>query len=698
MRLFHRSILPTLFSAMIATSQTPPTAPRVEHREVRHGATVIDEYYWLREKSNPKVVQYLEAENAYTAEMTKGIQPFSDALYKEMLGRIKQTDLSVPTPRRGYLYYSRTEEGKQYPIQCRRRGNMQAPEEVLLDLNELAKDHKFVGLGAFTVSDDQNLLAYTIDFTGFRQYGLQVKDLRTGKTLPDTTERVTSLEWAADNKTIFLVTEDAVTKRSDKLWRHVLGSPKFDEIYNEKDELYDIGIGKTRDLQYLLLQIEAKDTAEVRYLRADRATGTFAVFLPREKGHRYYLDHRENVFYIRTNKSGHNFAIMTAPAADPAFKNWKPFLPHRENVRIEDIDLFRDFAVSVEKSEALNQLRIYNFKTSAWKSIEYPEPVYSVFPTSTPDFDSPTYRYNYQSFITPSSIFDYDVASGKSTLLKQQEVLGGYDPKQYASERLWATARDGVKVPISIVYKKGFPADGTGALFLYAYGSYGIGTPPAYSSNRVSLLDRGMAYAVAHIRGGDEMGEQWREDGMLMKKKNTFFDFIDCAEYLIQQKRTSKDRLVIEGGSAGGLLMGAVVNMRPDLFKAVHTAVPFVDVMNTMMDATLPLTVGEYLEWGNPNEKAAYDYMKTYSPYDNLEKRAYPAMLVTTSFNDSQVMYWEPAKYVARLRTLKTDSSPLLLKIKMDPAGHGGASGRYDRLHDTAFEYAWLLSQVNITK
>jgi len=701
MGLLPRSIVLGLLTAMIVLCQTipsPPTAPRNEHREVRHGATVIDEYYWLREKSNPKVSEYLEAENAYTAAMTKDLKPFEDALYSEMLGRIKKTDLSVPTPRHGYLYYSRTEEGKQYPIQCRRKGNMQAPEEVLLDLNELGKDHKFVGLGGFTVSDDQNLLAYTVDFTGFRQYSLKVKDLRRGATLPDTTERVTSLEWAADNNTLFLVTEDAVTKRSDKFWRHALGSTKFEEIYNEKDELYDIGVGKTRDLKYLVLQIEAKDTAESRYLRADRPAGTFTALMPREKGHRYYLDHREGLFYIRTNKPGRNFAVVTAPVSDPSTKNWKTFIAHRDNVRLQDIDLFKDFAVSVEKSDALNHLRIHDFASGDWKAIEYPEPVYSVFPAGTPEYESTTYRYNYQSFITPSSVFDYEVRTGKSTLLKQQEVLGGYDPKQYESERLWATARDGVKVPISIVYRKGFKRDGTGPLFLYGYGSYGFGTPATFASNRVSLLDRGMAYAIAHIRGGDEMGEQWREDGMLMKKKNTFQDFVDCAEYLVQQKWTSKDRLVIEGGSAGGLLMGAVVNMRPDLFKAVHSAVPFVDVMNTMMDASLPLTVGEYLEWGNPNEKPAYDYMKTYSPYDNLEKRAYPALLVTTSFNDSQVMYWEPAKYVARLRTLKTDSNPLLLKIKMDPAGHGGASGRYDRLHDTAFEYAWLLSQVGITK
>jgi oligopeptidase B len=685
-------------SAQTQAPPMPPVAPVKDHREARHGSTVTDPYYWLREKSDPEVVHYLEAENTYTKSVTQDLKPFQDALYTEMLGHIKQTDLSVPVHRGGFLYYARTEEGKQYPIQCRRKGSMSAPEEVLLDPNELEKTHKFVGIGAFVVSDDSNLLAYTVDFTGFRQYALQVKDLRTGRTLPDTVERVTSVVWAADNHTLFLTTEDAVTKRSDKLWRHALGAAAPVELYDEKDELYDIGVDKTRDRKMIVLGIEAKDTSECRYLRADRPQDNFVVFLPRQNKHRYYIDHREGVFYIRTNKDGRNFEIMTAPESDPAVKNWKAFLPHDDNVRLQDIDLFHDFAVAIEKTEALDRLRIYDFRSKTWMPISFPEPVYAASPAGTPEYESSTYRYNYQSFITPPSVYDYDIKTGKSALLKRQEVLGGYDPAQYASERLWATARDGTKVAISIVYKKGFTRDGHGPLFLYGYGSYGFGTPPTFSSVRLSLLDRGMAYAIAHIRGGDEMGEKWREDGMLMKKKNTFWDFIDSAEYLIAQKWTSKDRLVIEGGSAGGLLMGAVVNMRPDLFRAVHLAVPFVDVMNTMMDASLPLTIGEYLEWGNPNEQAAYDYMKTYSPYDNLEKRAYPAMLVTTSLNDSQVMYWEPAKYVARLRTLKTDSNPLLLKIKMDPAGHGGASGRYDRLHDQAFEYAWMLSQVGIAR
>lgn len=677
------------------TAPAPPVAPRVEHREVRHGATVIDDYFWLREKSNPEVVKYLEAENAYTQAMTANLQPFEETLYKEMLGRIKQTDLSVPVRERGYLYYSRTEEGKQYPIRCRRKGSMDAPEEVLLDLNQIASDRKFVGLGAFAVSDDQNLLAYTLDYTGFRQYTLRVKDLRTGATLPATAERVTSVEWAADNKTLFLTTEDAVTKRSDKLWRLALaGQPE--PLYDEQDELYDLYLQKTRDRQYLTATSESKDTSEVRYLRADEPQGAFKVFLPREKKHRYFVDHREASFYIRTNKHGKNFEIVTAPENNPA--NWTVLIPHRDDVLLEDLDLFRSFAVTVEKSQALTQLVVRDFASGRQRSIPVSEPVYSLFPGSTPDYESTTYRYSYQSFITPQSVYDYDTLTGKSSLLKQQEVLGGYDPSQYVSERLWATGRDGTKVPISIVYKKGFERNGQAPLFLYSYGSYGIATPVTFDSSRLSLLDRGMAYAIAHIRGGNEMGEQWREDGMLMKKKNTFNDFVDSAQYLVNEKWTSSNRLVIEGGSAGGLLMGAVVNQRPDLFRAVHLAVPFVDVMNTMMDASLPLTVGEYLEWGNPNEQPAYDYMKSYSPYDNLEKRAYPAMLVTTSFNDSQVMYWEPAKYVARLRTLKTDSNPLLLKIKMEPAGHGGASGRYDRLRDRAFEYAWLLTQVGITQ
>ena len=695
---FGASII--LFSTgliMTETAPQPPIAKRVEHKQVRHGETVVDYYYWLREKANPEVMQYLEAENAYTEAVTEHLKPFEDALYKEMLGHIKQTDLSVPVRENGYFYYSRTEEGKQYPIQCRRRGTMDAPEETLLDLNDLAKGLKFLSLGAFRVSDDGNLLAYTTDDTGFRQYRFHVKDLRTGQVLPDTAERVTSLVWAADNKTIFFTTEDAVTKRSDLLFRYALGSNKPEELYNEKNELYRIHLTRTRDKKFVLLDIGATDSTEVRYLPADQPNGPFRTFLAREKDHKYDVDHREGLFYVRTNRNAKNYRVVTAPESDPRPENWKEFLPHRKDVLIENLALFKDYAVAHEKSEALDRLRVLDFQTGQWMPIQFPEPVYSVFPAGNPEYDTRLFRYNYQSLITPSSVFDYDMHTHQGVLLKQQEVPGGYDPRQYVSERLWATARDGVKVPVSVVYRKGLQRDGKAPLFLYAYGSYGFGTPPAFSSNRLSLLDRGFTYAIAHIRGGNEMGEAWHDDGMLMKKKNTFYDFIDSAEFLMQEKWTSKGRLLIEGGSAGGLLMGAVVNFRPDLFKAVHEAVPFVDVMNTMMDASLPLTVGEYLEWGNPNEKTAYDYMKSYSPYDNLEMRAYPAILVTTSLNDSQVMYWEPAKYVARLRPLKTDKNPLLLKVNMG-AGHGGSSGRYDRLHQTAFEYAWLMSQVGIVE
>jgi oligopeptidase B len=693
-------ILTGLFSAVSLIGQTtqPPVAPVIARSETRHGTAVVDNYFWLRDKSNPEVIAYLEKENAYTATITKPLKPFEDALYNEMLSHIKQTDLSVPVRRDYYFYYSRTEEGKQYPIRCRKKGGPEAKEEVLLDLNELGQGKKFVGLGVFVVSDDQNLLAYTIDYVGYRQFSLHVKDLRTGATLPDTIERVDTVAWAADNRTLFLTTEDEVTKRGNRALRHTLGQTGFDPLYEEKDETFGVYVDKTRDKKYLILAAASTDATEFRYLRADQPNLDFTVFLPREKQHRYYLDHRENLFYVRSNKNATNFLVYTTPEDNPSPKNWKVFIPHDKDVLIEDIDLFRDFAVSVEKSQALNRMRVFDFKSGEWRAISFPEPVYSAFPGDTPDYTSSTYRYSYQSLITPSSVFDYDTKTGTSILLKQQEVPGGYNPSQYVSERQWVTARDGVKVPLSIVYKKGFKRDGTRPLLLYGYGSYGFGEAATFSPSRLVLLDRGLAFVIAHIRGGDDMGEQWHDDGKLMNKMNTFNDFVDCADYLLRQKWTSKDRLLIEGGSAGGLLMGAVVNMRPDLFKAVHLAVPFLDVMNDMMDPSLPLTTTDYPEWGNPNDKAAYDYILSYSPYDNLHKAAYPAMLFTESLNDSQVAYWEAAKFVAKARTLNTSTNPILLKMKMDPAGHGGASGRYDQLHDRAFECAWLLSQVGITK
>jgi oligopeptidase B len=682
---------------LAAQTPTPPVTPIVPHVETRFGTSVSDDYYWLREKSNPKVIAYLQQENAYTDAMTRGLKPFADALYSEMLAHTKQTDLSVPVRRGDYFYYSRTEEGKQYPIRCRKKGSLQAKEEVLLDLNELGNGKKFVGIGDFVVSDDQNLLAYTVDYAGYRQYRLQVKDLRTGVTLPDAMDRVTSVAWAADNRTLLLSTEDEVTKRSDRVWRHTLGQADSTPLYEEKDETFRVGVRRTRDLKYLLVSSLSTDTSEVRTLRADTPMAELALFLPREAKHRYYLDHRDHLFYIRSNKHAENFRVLTAPDDHPEEKNWKVFLEYQPDVLVQRIDLFRDFAVAYERSQALNRLRVYDFESGKWTAISFPEPVYDASPEETPDFASTTYRYSYESMVTPESIFDFDTRTGRSVLLKQQEVPG-YDPAQYASERQWVTARDGVRVPLSIVYRKGFPHDGSRPLWLYAYGSYGFAETASFSSTRLALLDRGLAFVIAHIRGGDDMGEQWHTDGMLMKKKNTFNDFIDCAEYLIAQKWTTKDKLLIEGGSAGGLLMGAVVNMRPDLFRAVHLAVPFLDVMNDMEDPSLPLTTTDYPEWGNPKDKAAYDYILSYSPYDNLHRAAYPPMLLTESLNDSQVAYWEAPKFVARARTLDTSGQPILLQMKMDPAGHGGASGRYDRLHDTAFVYSWMLSWVGISK
>jgi oligopeptidase B len=678
----------------------PPMARKVEHSSVWHGETVNDPFFWLREKSNPEVISYLESENAYTDSMTKDIKPFADALYKEMLGHIKQTDLTVPVRRGAFNYYSRTEEGKQYPIQCRKpvtgagSSSATAAEEVLLDLNALTKDFKFLSLGAFEVSDEANHLAYTMDTTGFRQFRLYVKDLRTGAILPDSAERVTSAEWCADNRTLFYTTEDPVTKRSNMVWRHTLGD-ETEPVYQEKDRLYTVRLGRSKDKRMLFLTCRSTDTWETRFLASDQPGGTFEVVLPREKGHKYSVEHRDGLFYVRTNKDAKNFRLVTAPVSSPAPPNWKELLPHRTDVLLEGVELFRDYLVATEKKSALEHFRVLDFHSGQWHEVGFPEAVYAANASSTPEFTSRTFRYSYQSLITPPSVYDYDMSTRQPTLKKRQEVPG-YDPALYATERQWAVARDGVKVPLSIVYKKGVNKDGSAPLYLYGYGSYGAGMAARFISNRLSLLDRGMICVIAHIRGGNELGESWHDNGMLMKKKNTFYDFIDSAEWLIKSGWTVKDRIVIEGASAGGLLMGAVTNMRPDLFKAVHAGVPFVDVMNTMLDASLPLTVGEFLEWGNPREKAAFDYMRSYSPYDNLERKGYPAILVTTSLNDSQVMYWEPAKYVARLRALKTDNNPLLLKCNMG-AGHGGASGRYDRLKETAFEYAWLMSQVGIT-
>jgi oligopeptidase B len=672
----------------------PPVAKKEPRSFEIHGYTIKDDYFWLRDRTNPEVLKYLEAENAYTEQMMQPTKELQETLYKEMLGRIKQTDLSVPSRIGEHFYYSRTEEGKQYPYMCRRKGSMEAAEEILLDLNRLAEGHTFMSLGAYVVSDDGNWLAYSTDSTGYRQYNLHVKDLRSGQVLAENIERTGSVVWANDNKTLFYTTEDAVSKRSDRFWRHVVGDDRSDLIYEEKDELFDVSVVRSLDRKFIFLGSFAKTSAEQRYLAADNPSGEFRLVLPRQDAHEYDVDHYEGRFYIRTNKGAKNFRVVTASIADPS-ENWRPFIDHNSAVKIDGITFFAGHAVVSEREGGLNYLRVIDMKTTRSHRISTDESDYSLFLASNPEFNTTTVRFTYQSMVTPSTVYDYEMNTRRRTLLKQQEVLGGYDPKKYEARRIWSMSRDGTKVPISLVHRKGLALDGRAPMLLTAYGSYGASMSPTFSSNRLSLLDRGVVFALAYIRGGGEMGEEWREQGRMMQKLNTFYDFIDCAEYLVRNKYTSSDRLVIQGASAGGLLVGAVMNMRTDLFKAVVAQVPFVDVMNTMLDATLPLTTSEYIEWGNPNEKAAFDYMIRYSPYDNVKAQAYPATLVQVSLNDSQVPYWEGTKFAARLRAMKTDTAPLILKANLG-AGHGGASGRYDALRETAFTNAFVLWQMGL--
>ena len=673
----------------------PPSAKKVVHEQTIHGEPFPDEYFWLRERKNPEVRAYLEAENAYTDAVTKPTKDLQETLYGEMLSRIKQTDLSVPYRKGDYFYYSRTEEGKQYPIYCRKKGSLEAPEQVTLDLNEFAKTQKFVGLGEYTVSDDGNWLAFAIDSTGFREYTLAIKDLRTGTVLSERIPRVWGAAWAADNETLFYTTEDDA-KRPDRVWRHSRGTaPTADLlVYDEKDEMFSVSVGRSRSLAYLILSSDSHTASEVRVLSGSEPKGAWRVVAPRQKDREYSLEHRGALFYIRTNDRGRNFRVVTAPTADPGPENWKEVLPHRDDVMLAGLDLFQDHLVALEREDGLDRIRVLNLTTGDDHRIEFPEPVYTAWPSSNSEFRTTTFRYGYESFTTPSSYYDYDMDSRKATLLKRTEVLGGYDPTRYESHRLTATASDGTRIPISLLSRKGTALDGRNPLLLRGYGAYGSSESAEFNSNLFSLVDRGVVFALAHIRGGGEMGKKWHDSGRMMSKKNSFTDFIAVAEHLIAEKYTSKDRLAIEGGSAGGLLISAVLNMRPDLFQAAIVRVPFTDVINTMMDESIPLTVPEFEEWGNPKIKEQYEYMKSYSPYDNIAAKEYPAILVKTSFEDSQVMYWEPAKYVARLRAKKTDQNPLLFKVNM-AGGHGGSSGRYDKLREAAFDYAFLLTQVN---
>jgi oligopeptidase B len=669
----------------------PPVAKKIPKTTAIHGDTLIDNYYWLREKTSPEVIAHLEAENAYTASVMKKTEPLQERLYREILGHIKETDLSVPYKLGDWWYYTRTEQGKQYPIHCRKRGSLKAKEEITLDLNALAKGQKFLHLGSFAISDDGNLMAYSIDITGFREYTLFVKDLRSGSVLADRVPKVTTFAWAADNRSLFFVIEDAA-KRPYRLCRHALGGADNDPVYEEKEELYRLFVRRSRDRAYLFAQSQSSTTTEARCLPSDRPTDAWRLVVPRETDHEYYVDHRGDRFYIRSNKGAKNFRLVTAPVADPDPRNWKELVGARPDVLLEDVQLFADHCVLAEREQGLQRLRVIDPSGGAGHSVTFPEPAYTVMPDANPEFQTKQFRFGYQSLVTSASVFDFDLVTHTRKLLKQTEVPG-YDASRYTSERILATAPDGAKVPIDLVYKKDVPRDGKAPLLLYGYGSYGFSLPVVFQPQRLALLDRGVVYAQAHIRGGSEMGRAWHDQGKMMAKRNTFTDFIAAAEYLIAQKYTAKDRLAIEGGSAGGLLVGAVLNMRPDLFKAAVLMVPFVDVVNTMLDASLPLTVQEYLEWGNPNLKTEYDYIKSYCPYSNIAARNYPAILVMTSLNDSQVMYWEPAKYTAKLRAAKTDNNVLILKTRM-AGGHGGASGRYDALRDAAFVDAFLLTQL----
>jgi oligopeptidase B len=701
-----------------ATFPSPPLARRSPVETALHGDRRVDHYAWLRQKENPEVIAYLEAENAYTEAILLPTEALQETLYQEMLGRILQTDVSAPYRLRGHLYFTCTEQGKQYPTHCRRVDAGGSLDEMLLDLNRLAEGHSFLGLGAFDVSNDNQLLAYSLDTTGFRQYTLHIKNLWNGAIFPEAIERVTSAAWAADNRTIFYTVEDATTKRSHRLYRHSAGSGEPDTlIYEESDERFRVEIERTRSGGFLLLVIASHTTSEVRFLPAAQPNGEFRVVAPREADHEYYVDHHPNpltreqrganpedtggYFFIRTNSGGRTFRIVCAPVADPQRARWRQVIANRRDVMIAGADVFRSHIVLSEREGGLPYLRIVDLGVaapdalSASHRIEFAEPAYHASLGTNPEFDASFVRYQYESFVTPRSVFDYDVRTRERVLQKEQPVLGGYDASQYVSERLHAASADGTRVPISIVYRRDTPLDGTAPLLLYGYGSYGYSIAVNFSSNRVSLLNRGVIFAIAHIRGGGELGKPWHDGGRLRQKRNTFTDFVAAAEHLIARRYTASESLVIEGGSAGGLLMGAVANMRPELFRMVICHVPFVDVLNTMLDASLPLTVGEYEEWGDPRIAEDYFYMKSYCPYTNLEAKPYPAMLVKTALNDSQVMYWEPAKYVAKMRTMKTDRNALLLKTNMG-AGHGGASGRYDYLREIALDYAFLLTELGI--
>lgn len=678
----------------------PPVAEKIPKELTIHGDTRVDDYYWLNERDNPQVIEYLTAENAYKDAVMKHTESFQKKLYDEIIGRIKKTDMSVPSKESGYYYYSRYEEEGEYPIYCRRKGTMEAEEEILLNVNEMAEGHAYYSVAGYSVSSNNNLIAFGVDMVSRRKYTIHFKNLKTGEILPDKIP-VTSgrAAWANDNKTVFYTLKDEETLRSYKIMKRVLGTdPSSDkEVFEENDVTFSSYVYKTKSKKYLIIGSGSTLSDEYRFLDADNPDGKFKIIQVREKDLLYDVAHYKDKFYIRTNYKAKNFRLMATPVNRTTKGNWKELIPHRDDVLLQGFEVFKDFLVVNERINGLPNLRIMRWDKKTEHYLDFGEETYSAYISYNPEFDTDVLRYEYSSMTTPNSVFDYNMNTKEKTLLKQQEVVGDFDSNNYHAERLYAPARDGTKVPISLVYRKGLEKNGDNPLLLYGYGSYGSTMNASFSSVRLSLLDRGFVYAIAHIRGGQEMGRYWYEEGKLLKKKNTFTDFIDCAEHLIAEKFTNPDMLFAQGGSAGGLLMGAIVNMRPDLFKGVIAAVPFVDVITTMLDTNIPLTTGEFDEWGDPNKKEYYDYMLSYSPYDNVEAKDYPVMLVTTGLHDSQVQYFEPAKWVAKLRALKTDNNILLLDTDME-SGHGGASGRFRRYNRTALQYAFVLDQVGIKK
>ena len=707
-------------SAPLSTAGVPPPRARVSPvRHETHGVVRVDDYHWLRDRGDPAVTAYLEAENAYTQAVMAPTEALQETLFDEIKGRIRQTDMSVPYREGAYLYYTRYEDGREYPIHCRRPVDapavddtpavLDAPvvvdgrtavdgEQVLLDVNVLAEGRDFCQVSALEVSPDGRLLAYAIDVEGRRIHTIRVKDLAAGALLDDELTGVTSnLVWANDNRTLFYARQHPETLRWHQVWRHALGAPQADDVlvYEEADETFNCEVGKTRSKRYLLIASAQTVSTEYRLLDADRPDGAFDVFWPRARDHEYDVDHYRDRFYVRTNHRARNFRLMEAAAAGTPPERWVEVVPHRDDVLLESFALFRGHLVLQERCGGLSRLHVRPWSGDGAHDIAFDEPVYDVHVSVNREPDTRLLRFGYESLTTPRSVYDYDMEARSRTLLKRQEVLGGFDPADYAAERLHATAPDGRQVPISIVARAGTPRDGTGPLLLYGYGAYGISMDPAFNSARLSLLDRGFRFAIAHVRGGQELGRQWYDDGRLGRKRNTFTDFIACAEHLVRERYTSPARLYAMGGSAGGLLMGAVLNLRPDLFAGAVAQVPFVDVLTTMLDDSIPLTTGEYDEWGNPHERPAFDDILAYSPYDNVAARDYPALLVRAGLHDSQVQYWEPAKWVAKLRALKTDARPLLLKTNLD-AGHGGVSGRYRRYRETALQYAFLLREAGV--